>query len=105
MLRASVQKLPGEQRFDLRAVVDEDIEPRLPHGVELREFATAVVTGRGLDAARASLARAAGPEAAAAAAGVCANFEMMNRILDAVGCPVPTRAREIATLLGLPAGH
>lgn len=105
MLRASVQRLPGGQRFDLRAVVDEGIEPRLPHGVELREFATAAVTGRGLDAARDAVARVAGPEAATAAAGVCANFEMMNRILDAVGCPVPTRAQEIATLLGLPAEH
>jgi hypothetical protein len=105
MLRASVRKLPGEQRIQLRAVVDDDIDPGLPHGVELRKFATAVVTGRALDAARDSLARTAGPETAAAAAGVCANFEMMNRILDAVGCPVPKRTREISTLLGLPAEH
>ncbi len=45
--------------------------------------------------------RAASPEATAAAVAVCANFQMMNLILDATGCPVPERLRFVADLLGI----
>jgi hypothetical protein len=43
----------------------------------------------------------AGPQVAAAAVGVCANFEMMNRVLDATGCPVPDSLHFVAGLLGI----
>ncbi|WP_139306793.1 hypothetical protein [Modestobacter sp. DSM 44400] len=97
----SVQKTTGTT-VDLRAVVDDRIDPELPAGLELRSLATAMVTGQRLEETRAALSRAAGPQMAAAAIGVCANFEMMNRILDATGCPAPERLRFVAELLGIP---
>jgi hypothetical protein len=100
MLRASVQKTTGTS-MDLRAVVDTDVDPGLAWGVELRDLATALASGKQLDESRDALMRAAGPQATAAAVGVCANFEMMNRILDATGCPVPQRLHFVADLLGV----
>ena len=100
MLRASVQKTTGRPA-ELRAVVDDRVDPGLPWGVELRDLATAMVTGQRLDECREALRLRAGPRAAAAAVGVCANFEMMNRILDATGCPVPESRASVAGLLGI----
>ena len=104
MLRASVQKTTGTA-VDLRAVVDTAIDPGLPWGPELRDLATAMATGTRLDESRDALTRAGGLRVTAAAIGVCANFEMMNRILDATGCPVPERLRSVAGLLGITAHH
>ena len=64
-------------------------------------MATALITGGGLDAARSALLRVAGTDATAQAVAVAANFEMMNRVLDATGCPVPARARKLEAPLGL----
>lgn len=100
MLRASVQRTTGAVA-DLRAVTDESVDPGLPWGGQLRALATAVATGRDLEPARRELVRAAGAEATAAAVGVCANFQMMNLILDATGCPVPDRLLPVRDLLGL----
>ncbi len=100
MLRVSVEKTTGAPA-DLRAIADESIDPGLPWGEELRDLATAMTTGRRLDLARDALVRAASPEATAAAVAVCANFQMMNLILDATGCPVPERLRFVADLLGI----
>ncbi|MDQ3454371.1 MAG: hypothetical protein M3513_02610 [Actinomycetota bacterium] len=96
----SVQKTTG-QSVDLRSVVDDRNDPGLPWGVELRNVATAMVTGQQLAESRQALSREAGPQVAAAAVGVCANFQMMNRILDATGCPVPESLRFVAGLLGI----
>lgn len=104
MLRASVQKTTGTPA-DLRAVTDSGIDPGLPWGRELRDLATAMATGLRLEESRDALTRAAGPRVTAAAVGVCANFEMMNRILDATGCPVPERLHFVAGLLGLTGRH
>ncbi len=100
MLRASVQKTTGTS-VDLHAVTDSGIDPGLLWGPELRDLATAMVTGTRLDESRDALTRAAGPRATAAAVGVCANFEMMNHILDATGCPVSESLRFVADLLGI----
>jgi hypothetical protein len=99
MLRASVKKT-GEG-VDLRAIIDERHDPGLDWGGPLRALATAMSTGTGLEPARATLAAVASEAVVAAAVGVCANFEMMNRILDATGCPVPDHARPMARHLGL----
>ena len=90
--------------MDLRAVTDAAMDPGMPWGRELRDLATAMATGERLDASRDALTREAGPRATAAAVGVCANFEMMNRILDATGCPVPESLAFVAGLLGI-SGH
>ncbi|OMQ15216.1 hypothetical protein A7K94_0211085 [Modestobacter sp. VKM Ac-2676] len=85
--------------------MDSDTDPGIPWGVELRDLATAMATGARLDETRNALTRAAGPSATARAVGVCANFEMMNHILDATGCPVPERLRGVADLLGITWRH
>ncbi|WP_139206230.1 hypothetical protein [Blastococcus sp. DSM 46786] len=99
-----MQKTTGTA-VDLRAVTDTGIDPGLPWGAELRDLATAMVTGQRLDESRDALIRAAGPRQAAAAVGVCANFEMMNHILDATGCPVPASLGFVADLLGVTRRH
>lgn len=84
-------------------MTDDTVDPSLPAGAELRDLATALVRGGGADLAKARdrVVEAAGDEAAARAVTVAANFEMMNRVLDATGCPVPERARRLAEPLGL----
>jgi hypothetical protein len=104
MLRVSVQKTTGTS-VDLRAIAEPSIDPGIPWGPELRDLATAMATGERLDEARDALTRKAGPWATAAAVGVCANFEMMNHILDATGCPVPERLRFVEGLLGITGHH
>lgn len=70
----------------------------------LVRFADALVGAREdrLAAPRTDLAAVLGTGAVAPAAATAGNFEMMNRILDATGVPVPTRLAAIATELGLP---
>lgn len=52
-----------------------------------------------------AVASAIGPAAAVDAAAVAANFEIMNRVVDAVGLPIGRRRqeseRELIELLGL----
>ena len=102
MLRASA--LATDTPVELRAVTDDSIDPLLPMGRQLRDLATALVRRDGLAEARDRLVHAAGAEAAARAATIAANFEMMNRVLDATGCPVPERAHRLAEPLGLGSG-
>ncbi|MGI8794133.1 MAG: hypothetical protein ACR2H3_13335 [Acidimicrobiales bacterium] len=97
MLRASAKQT--ETEVDLRAIAHDDVDPVIEWGVELRQFATALTRGDGVADARAALVAAASPEAAERAAGVIANFQMMNRILDATGCPVHARMHPMAPLL------
>ena len=99
MFHASETKAGTAVEFS--AIVDPSVDPQLQWGAELRDLATAMVSGEGLEAARAALVAVSSPEMAAAAVGVCANFAMMNRILDATGCPVPKHARALAEVLGV----
>ena len=87
--------------FDFHAAAFEEVDPLLLWGAELREFASAMVASHGIDAARAALVEAAGPRAAAAAAGVCATFQMMNRTVESVGWPLPNHAPGTADRLGI----
>lgn len=50
---------------------------------------------------RAALADEVGDATAARAAAVCGNFQMMNRILDATGVPVPPGRSGLAEDLGI----
>lgn len=100
MLRASVDKT--DQTVDLLAITTPNVDSLIPHGRELLAFSDAIVAGFGdLETARASAVAAVGERGAVRAAAVVANFEMMNRILDATGIPVPNRIRAIAPALGL----
>jgi|GEM_PF-3205930 len=71
-------------------------------GHELAALAEALTTRTNEDprAERASLISVAGARSAERAIGVCATFQMMNRLLDGVGAPVNSRLHPLATELG-----
>lgn len=54
-----------------------------------------------IGAARTKLVDALGSVTAAAAIGVIANFQMMNRILDATGVPTPPDRVGLAQAIGV----
>lgn len=100
MLRASSEQT--QAKLDLRAISGATDDPLLPAGRELLNFTSALV-GRddiALDGARKALLVALGPAAAVAAAACAGNFQMMNRLLDSTGVPLP-RDRMITKDLGL----
>lgn len=78
-------------------------EPALPFGAELLALTDALTTRTDAEPAdqRAALIAAAGEAAAERAIGVCATFQMMNRLLDGVGAPVRASLHPIAVELGL----
>ena len=88
MLRASAQvtTIP----LDPRAITDRSVDPLLPAGEALLDFVDAVLTGdeASQEVTREAVAGELGPSGLVDAAGVIANFEMMNRIADATGMPV-----------------
>jgi len=101
MLRVSARRTGRE--LDLRAVVDPEIESMLTHGAELLAFTDAAVQrDRGaIGKARHRLADVAGAEATVRAAAVAGNFQMMNRLLDAIGVRVGRAGMKLAIELGL----
>lgn len=100
MLRASAEATGID--LDL-AVVATGAPPPFPAGEELAALTLAMTTRPGAEpvAERAALVEAAGPDVAERAIGVCATFQMMNRLLDGVGAPVHPSLHRIATALGL----
>ena len=99
MLRASAAT--SGQQLDLRAIADPTIDLRIPAGAELLEFTSALINDAGLSEARSRLVVAIGEDGAARAALTAANFEMMNRIVNATGVPVPSSMTEVFVELGL----
>lgn len=101
MLRASSTRT--HRPVDLRALVDPARDPLLPAGRELLAFTDAAVLRdpHEMPAARDALLRAAGEAAVIRAAACAGNFEMMNRLLDAIGVPVSTGGMALAADLGL----
>jgi hypothetical protein len=101
MLRASAARTG--RPVDLRALVDPMADPLLLAGRELVAFTDAAVL-RDIDEmplARRALLDAAGPAAVVRAAAVAGNFEMMNRLLDAIGVSVRAGGMAVADELGL----
>lgn len=86
MLRASCETT--DTPLDVAAVTDMTVDPLLPAGPALRNLPDALLAGGDADAARSRLIDEVGPEGFVDALGVVANFEMMNRIADAVGTPI-----------------
>ncbi len=103
MLRASAHM--SHQDINLKAVGDSTLDPNLPAGPQLLAFADALLGSDddALDSARSALTDVAGSDSTARAALVVGNFEMMNRLLDATGVPVPISMGSITSELGLPA--
>lgn len=88
---------------NIAGIVDPSVDPGPPGGRALvalgRRVSTAVVDRGALEDAAAII----GLEAAIDAAAVAANFQIMNRVVDATGLPIGRRRREdnatlIATL-------
>ena len=79
--------------LDVRAIVDPSIDPLVPGGRELIALGRAAVSTRPDRTAFDSLVEAIGLEAAVEAVGVAANFEIMNRVVDATGLPVSKGSR------------
>jgi hypothetical protein len=75
----------------------------LPASAELAALTDALTIHPTVDPVgqRAALVAAAGPETAERAVAVCATFNMMNRLLDGVGAPIPTSLDPLALELGL----
>ncbi len=98
MLRASAQQ--SERPGVTAAIVADAIDPGMVGGVELRNFTSALIRSVERDdgalvAARTALLAAVGEAGAARAATVAGNFEMMNRLLDAAGVPVPNAMLDV----------
>lgn len=91
--------------LDPRAITDASVDPLTTGGTDLLGFVDAVL-GRGeVEGARARLQGSLGPDAVVDAAGVIANFEMMNRIAEGTGMPVGkgslARTEEWRSMVGL----
>ncbi|MDH4278332.1 MAG: hypothetical protein OEW83_09650 [Acidimicrobiia bacterium] len=92
-----------DRTHDLRAIVDPMADPLLPAGAELTAFTDAAVLrdAHEMPSARTALLDAAGEAAVIRAAAVAGNFQMMNRLLDAIGVRVHRGGMTIAAQLGL----
>jgi alkylhydroperoxidase family enzyme len=101
MLRASSEATA--RPVDLRGIVDVGVDPLLPAARELLAFTDAAVLGDTLEIApaRERLRAVVGDAGLVRAASCAGAFQMMNRVLDAVGSPVRPAERATADSLGL----
>ena len=93
--------------LDLKALIDLQLDIKIPGGNELLAFSDAVL-GPDLDvlnSARAALEKSLGPAAVSAASIIAATFTKNDRVANGTGIPAEPRmmegAEEIQTLLGL----
>jgi hypothetical protein len=82
--------------LDIRAVVDDRYDSGVPGGALVLHFVDAVMTGTPSvrESARGAIIDALGTASRVDAAGVFANFQMMNRVAEGTGMPVPGAAIE-----------
>lgn len=101
MLRASADA--NGEAIDLRGVGDASIDSHVPHGRVLSAIAEAAVLRDGdeLPAARDRAVAALGEDGTRRVVAVIANFEMMNRLLDAVGIGPPASRHAIGDAIGV----
>ncbi len=92
-------------QIDLRAIVDDALDVGVPGGRALIELGRACNQTRPDDAALRAVVAVVGEEAAVEAAAVAANFQIMNRVVDATGLPIGRRRRaeaaDVIAALGL----
>lgn len=102
MLRASAEA--NGESIDLLAVGDETRDVGLPGGRYLSALAEAVVLRDNdeLFVARQRCVDELGQQATDRAVAVAANFEMMNRLLDAIGVGPSAAMRPMGELIGVP---
>lgn len=101
MLRASAEKT--QRAVDICGIVDLSVDLRLTAGPELLAFTDAAVLRDDdeIGEARTALGAVVGDAGVVRAAAVAGNFEMMNRLLDAIGTKVHPSALSLADHLGL----
>ncbi len=101
MLRASGKRT--QRPVDLGSIVDITTDPLLPAGRELLAFTDAAVLRDDdeMPVAREALRQLVGDAGVVRAAACAGNFEMMNRLLDAIGVPVSEAGIALADGLGL----
>ena len=104
-LRAGAQAF--EYPVDIRAIADPSIDIGVPGGGALMALVDAVmgVSDESPDAARQRIVDELDEPSLFDAATVYGNFEMMNRVAEATGIPIPQQAidreRETVEALGL----
>jgi hypothetical protein len=98
MLSWSIEET--EAVVDLRPIATGTGDPLIPGGSELIAYVDATLRSGNIAVTRAAVVDTLGPDAAATAASVIGNFEMMNRIADGVGMPVgPGSRRAMAAII------
>jgi hypothetical protein len=91
MLRASSSAF--EYDLDVDALVDPSIPTGVPGGNLLLRLVDAVlIAAEPLDGIQGEIIGELGPEALVDAASVFGNFEMMNRVAEVSGIPIPRQA-------------
>ncbi|NND74571.1 MAG: hypothetical protein HKN44_06150 [Ilumatobacter sp.] len=102
MLRASAEA--NDETIDLRGVGDVSVDSGVRHGHVLGAVVEAAVLRDAdeMDIARERAVQALGSAGAVRAIAVTANFEMMNRLLDAVGIGPPASRLAIGDAIGIP---
>ena len=103
MLRES--SIAFDYPIDISALVEPRTDPGVPGGRVILDFVTAVLDGKTFDSHHSAMVDALGAEALVDAAAVFGNFEMMNRVAEGTGIPVPgaavDREADIVSTLGL----
>lgn len=103
MLRAS--SLAFGYDLDVRAVGDRTVDPGVSGGVAILDFVDALLLRDDADHERRVLQDQVGSEGLVDASGVFANFQMMNRLAEGTGIPVPgaviDREADLIEALGL----
>jgi hypothetical protein len=103
MLRWSA--LETARWVNLTAIVNDHVDPGVDGGRELVSLGRATQRSAPHRAPLAGLAQRIGLAAAVDAAAVAANFQVMNRVVDATGLPIGTHAqdaqRDVIDQLGL----
>ncbi len=82
--------------INIAGLVDDSVDIGVPGGWELIRLVDAFVSGTDSDreSARQAVLDALGPESLFDSATVFGNFEMMNRVAEGTGIPVPPQAVE-----------
>jgi hypothetical protein len=82
--------------LDIAAIGDPSIAIGIPGGNELLSFVDAIIIGTSddLDRAQVAIINTLGPESLVDASASFGNFEMMNRVSEGSGIPVPAQEIE-----------
>lgn len=82
--------------LNVAAIRDPSLPTGVPGGTELLRFVDAIIirSPHDLVAAQEAIIEVLGPESLVDAASVFGNFEMMNRVAEGSGIPIPPQAIE-----------